>query len=812
MRRAALLALLLSACSNSPKPAPQDAGPSYPLQAGSPWPKFRANAAQTGLGTIHHTATDGAQWSFTTGGGIFSSPIVAADGTVYFGSADQSFYALYPDGGVRWTIATGNIIDSAGLLDDEGRLYFGSGDGFLRSVDPGSGQVYWKFAAEAPAVTGAYINWFEGNVAIGPSGLLYAPNDNDRVYAVDRKYGATDWEEVMPDQTWSLPAVDAVSGQLYLGNNNLLSFLGNNIFALAPDGGQLWSTLSLGTVAASPLLTGHEMIVGGFDGYARAYAVSDGGVLWALPTRDHIYSSPAQLPDGTIVQPSVDGTIYAVSPADGSLVWAYDTGAPVRSSPAVDADGVIYVGGGDGRLYVLNPDGGLRFSMLLIDDVRCDMNSSPALGANAVYLGGASGQLFSVPYDWCLQPANAGDPRCETVPPVRSDGATLSYVNAFGETQPAVPAAVDSNAPITLILTVRQGGRQQLANLDSSSVQVTVDPPSPVAVTVSGDGKFLSVTPTVAFPAGPLSVSVAADYLENFQRAGLQLSGGEDAGSVGTVVSTAVSPSSGGAMDAGATYEISRLSLPLPTILPSYNEIGFDALHYLLGTAESQGSTGVAWMVGARLPDGGGPSQVDPETQAIFAMGYTLAGDAATMVAPGGLTLSLESYTVNLQSFRLAARFLPGGAPTGTVELSGSAICGELGIYGSYFEQLGLCNPQTGVIEMLGAANSALRTDLGPPPDAGMVTFSEEPGSIDATVAGSQIEVADHLSALLVVDATTGLPVPLDYGTATTLKTALDGTLSGVSIPTSGLDAGLPASMRVHLMVDTASVAEGTLP
>src|SRR5208282_3608040 len=104
-----------------------------------------------------------------------------------------------------------------------------------------------------------------------------------------------------------------------------------------------------------------------------------------------------------------------------------------------------------------------------------------------------------------------------------------------------VPAAVDSNAPITLILTVRQGGQQQLAILDPSSVQVTVTPTTPMAVTVSGDGKFLSVTPTVAFPAGPLSVSVSADYLENFQRTGLQLSGGQDAGGVSALVSTAVS-------------------------------------------------------------------------------------------------------------------------------------------------------------------------------------------------------------------------------------------------------------------------------
>jgi hypothetical protein len=278
------------------------------------------------------------------------------------------------------------------------------------------------------------------------------------------------------------------------------------------------------------------------------------------------------------------------------------------------------------------------------------------------------------------------------------------------------------------------------------------------------------------------------------------------------MVATSVSPASGGAMDAGAIYEVSRLALPLPTILTSYNQIGFDSLHYLLGTAEVSGDGGVAWMVGAMLPDGGGPSVVDPNTQAIFAMACTQDGDAATMVAPGGLTVNIMNYNIAMQSFRLASRFLPGGAPTGTVELSGSAICAQLGVYGSFMEQLGLCNPQTDVIEVLGAANSALRSDLGPPPVAGTVTFSESPDAVSATVSGSQIQVAEHLAALLVVDAASGLPVPLQYGTATTRETAPDGTLSGVSLSTEGLDGGLPPSVRVHLMVDTASVAVKTLP
>jgi hypothetical protein len=109
------------------------------LPAGSPWPKFRADAAQDGVGVVHPRATNQPIWSFQTGKGIFSSPVVSADGTIYVGSADRTFYALHPDGTLRWKLLTGEIIDSAALLDDCGRVYFGSGDAERRTPNPPAG-------------------------------------------------------------------------------------------------------------------------------------------------------------------------------------------------------------------------------------------------------------------------------------------------------------------------------------------------------------------------------------------------------------------------------------------------------------------------------------------------------------------------------------------------------------------------------------------------------------------------------------------------------------------------------------------------
>jgi hypothetical protein len=360
------------------------------------------------------------------------------------------------------------------------------------------------------------------------------------------------------------------------------------------------------------------------------------------------------------------------------------------------------------------------------------------------------------------------------------------------------------------LLAVRAQGAEQLAILDSTSVQATLDPPSDVSVDVSGDGKFLTITPKVAFAPGPLSIDVTANYLTNLQRSGLQLSGGQVGGSVQAMMSTTIAAPSGGAIDPTATYELSRLSIPLPTVMPSYNQIGFDQLHYLLGTVQLQGTQGLAWMVGAKLPAAGAASVVDPQTQAVFPMAFDTASDLVTMNAASGLEVQIMSFTLPFQSFRLAVGFVPGGGSAGTADLEGSTVCMGVPIYGPYLEELGLCNPQTDVIRVLGAANFAERTDIAPPPSAGAATFAVTSSAITATVTGSAVQLAQHLAGLLVVDASSGLPVTLPYGTGTTRTANADGTLATVSVPTKGVT--LPASMQVYLMIDTAVGAQGTLP
>jgi outer membrane protein assembly factor BamB len=135
------------------------------------WPVFRYDRQNTGRCPLRATYHGDHPWVFQTGKGIFSTPVIDHDGTVYIGSADHRFYALLPDGSLKWSFETGEIIDSAAVLSvvkagEESIIIVPSGDGYLYCLRCESGDVIWKFDARITHRSG-YNNWWEANIAIG---------------------------------------------------------------------------------------------------------------------------------------------------------------------------------------------------------------------------------------------------------------------------------------------------------------------------------------------------------------------------------------------------------------------------------------------------------------------------------------------------------------------------------------------------------------------------------------------------------------------------------------------------------------------
>ena len=798
-----------------------------PLDPRSPWPKFRRDLRQDGRSPIHARAGTAKPWSYKTGKGIFSTAVIDGDENIYIGSADTYFYALDRRGELRWKVKNGEIIDSSALLDDKGRVYYGAGDGFLRALDAHDGHEIWRFAAAEPETTGGYIKWFEGNIAMGPDGTLYAPNDNRHVYGLDRAAGtlAAGWPWTMNDQTWSLPAIDPQNGNLYMGNNYIagyswMSTFWKNTFAVSPEGKQLWGTGVQATIAASPMLTDGKMVLGAFDGYVRAYAQNDGKELWKFATNDHVYASPAALSDGTIIQPSTDGTVYALDPKSGALRWQFDTREPIRSSPAIDADDNIYFGGGDGRLYVLTKNGALRFSRQLIKADRNDFGGSPALGRDFIVIAGESGEIFATPYDYCLRPDAAGDPDCDVSgkEALFDDGASLLFTTPLGSVLAAPPAEVAANQPLAFTLMKRVAGDTKLALLDETSLSVTLDPPAEVDVDTSGDRRFVTVVPKSRFAAnadGKVKIRIHGDYLMNPAREGLLFSGGAKAGSFDQTFELALG-AGGPAFDLATPLELHRIAVPYPTVMPSYNQIGFDSLHYVVGMVEGDGEKRIGWVVGAML-DETDKTVIDPETKVLFPVEVSYKDGLLNLVNESGFTVNAMNFDMPFDDFRVSAHLGADGNPLSQPGVHVKTKCKNIPFYGAFLAKLGFCNPTTDVLNVFGATNIRPWSggSAGAPAGVGKVTIergtSGSHAAVVATIDGTTLDAKAHSYGILLVDATTNRPLSLKYGLpGTTWRTAdAAGKIASVSVEFA--ESLRPSKMRAYLMIDTYPAAVQTL-
>jgi len=94
----------------------------------------------------------------------------------------------------------------------------------------------------------------------------------------------------------------------------------------------------------------------------------------------------------------------------------------------------------------------------------------------------------------------------------------------------------------------------------------------------------------------------------------------------------------------------------------------------------------------------------------------------------------------------------------------------------------------------------------------GAVTFAATSDAVTATLDGSTLQLSEHAAAVLLIDASSGQPVTLDYGLTSQRSADGSGHLSTVSIPITG--KSVPPAVRAYLMIDTtpAAMAALTIP
>ena len=676
---------------------------------GSPWPEMRRDRRNTALSPIRARYRGDRPWSFKTGRGIFSTPVLDDHENVYVGSADGNFYAIGRGGKQRWRFRTGGIIDAAAALGAAhgGRfpITIGSGDETLYSLRGGSDdlsrsrRIAWTFRNRPTAgnrPTGQLVGG-QPRLRAGRQPLR-RQHRRRRPSRSPRTAGSGGWFSAATPFGRRPPSTP--QGNSYWGSVDFFAF------SLDPAGNLRWQTFTPGYVTSSPALGSDGTVyVGSFDRAMHALDPATGAERWSFPTADHIYSSAALAADrsgatSAIYIGSADGSVYALRP-DGTELWRYDTGDPVRSSPVIGraphGDGrIVYVGSSNGRLYALDAETGRRRwsfdttpnNKALAD--RNDLNGSPALGKRGVYIGGEHGRLWFVPYDYCRREsaqrcsADSGEEfgdEVDGVYAVTPGGTTLTGA------EKVPPATV-----LATRLVVRRGGRTVDARIDpASGPSVVAEPSFDFSTELSGDGHNLFIRP--ARPLRP-------DTRYRIRIAGEWTAGG-DHGGFDNAVRVRTGTAKGGLAglrvgdDRVGALELSRLALPLPSLLPSVNQIGFDSYDLIAGTV-SRTPTGrhrgslLLWVIGARR-DEHGRAVADPSGGFAFPLAGTYRRDQVELNA-SGVNLQFSFGAVPLRSFDFRGALRPGAGFRPGASLYGLVTCGDVPNYSLQLRVAGVCN------------------------------------------------------------------------------------------------------------------------
>lgn len=342
---------------------------------------------------LHHTSQSPYSTAHNHGAEIWrfqcdwvdGGPVIAQDGTIYFGdkSYPQYLYALYPNGTLKWRYQLLNIwVWSTPAVAEDGTVYVGDFEGNFYAIDS-DGNLSWIYHIPDPGG-----NSIGSSPAIAPDGTIYfgamMSGHNGYIYALNPD-GTVKWRYPTDDYVETDPAIGN-DGTIYIGSDD------QYLYAMNPNGTLKWRFPAGGMVRSQPSIATDGTIYVSAEDKTTFALNPDGTVKWSFGY-GCANSAIAIAADGTLYIPGIE--MYALYP-NGTVRWKFTFGPKEyvdRSCPAISADGTIYVGtniGGTlgGDIVAVNPDGTEQWRQRIADEW---VDSSPAIARDGtVYIGSAS--------------------------------------------------------------------------------------------------------------------------------------------------------------------------------------------------------------------------------------------------------------------------------------------------------------------------------------------------------------------------------------------------------------------------------------
>ena len=301
------------------------------------WPRFRGDAAMTG---------------------------VAAE-------------ALPPALKLLWSAEIGESVESSAAIVGD-RIYVGTQPGLLVALAAGTGAVLWKYEASKLAGVG------ESSPAVSGD-LVFIGDLEGVVHAVDAATGRGRWTFKTGSEIKSSPAI--------AGERVLIGSYDGHVYALNRDGTLAWKARTEGPVHSTPAVREGVAYVAGCDEMLRGFRITDGREVFATPSGAYTAASPA-MHGGRAIYGTFANEVLAVDLASRKIVWRYthpDRKFPFYSSAAV-ADGRVFLGGRDKLLHALDAGTGTAVWTLT---TRARIDSSPAVSGGRVYVGSSDGRMYA---------------------------------------------------------------------------------------------------------------------------------------------------------------------------------------------------------------------------------------------------------------------------------------------------------------------------------------------------------------------------------------------------------------------------------
>jgi outer membrane protein assembly factor BamB len=360
--RIAALALLL-ACTPSPAGA-------------ADWPRFRGDAAMTGVAAEALPPALKLLWSAEIGESVESSAAIVGD-RIYVGTQPGLLVALAAGtGAVLWKYEASKLAgvgESSPAVSGD-LVFIGDLDGVLHAVEAATGRGRWTFK------TGSEI---KSSPAIAGDRVLIGSYDG-HVYALNRD-GTLAWKARTEGPVHSTPAIR--EGVAYVaGCDEMLR--GFRII----DGREVFVMPSGAYTAASPAMQGGRAIYGTFANEVLAVDLTSRQIAWRYthPDRKFPFYSSAAVTDGRVFLGGRDKLLHALDAATGKAVWTLTTRARIDSSPVVSG-GRVYVGSSDGRMYAADAVSGKQVWEF---EIGAPVTASPAIGGGRLVIGAQDGRLY----------------------------------------------------------------------------------------------------------------------------------------------------------------------------------------------------------------------------------------------------------------------------------------------------------------------------------------------------------------------------------------------------------------------------------